>query len=121
MATTRQYLVISDAFKGRLTAWLAHHNIVDIRGGGADTFDKQLAYTTDPTDGSIARAWICCWKMEDDWLEAIRTRAIIEGWAINDPVTPDLSHYKYSDWTEDQVLADTTRKARAMQVVPAPS
>ena len=117
MATTRRNLIVNDAHRPVIHPWLKNHAQLDRRGGGDKTFSVKLALLSDPDDGSVVRAWLCCWKLPDAWWVTLRDKVLSQGWTVNDPMSTDFAQYPFTTWSLADVLADTTRKSHALKIV----
>lgn len=118
----RYIVVLKESDAAAFNAWLQGHPQLDARSGGGATFTIGLALLSDPDDGSVVRGRWCDWSMPGAWWTALKGRfenqILADERNTSDEAKWRVSWYPATTWTPEQVLADTTRKPRAVKVVP---
>lgn len=119
MANRHRIIILRENRKGAANAWIHRHSDLDRLNGGNRTFTVKVALLSDPDDGSVIRGRICSWKMTTRLKNILLDRFRANGWKFNKTDNNnDVSAYNADNWTTAQVLADTTRKPRALKIVP---
>lgn len=109
----RKILIVHRDKRDPLNAWLAHHPVLDLGGGGEDTFTNRLhVIGGNPNDVH----YIASWKMPDAWFTILLGWISQLGWDINtsDP-SWDFSWYDGDTVTAREARADVTRKPYALE------
>jgi hypothetical protein len=119
--TTRYFLIVRDGIVAPVRAWLQDHPLLDPRSGGGQMFTTKLAEPGDPDDGSVVRAWMAEWKLEDTWFQEVQDEYGRRNFKVN-VTTPnwDASYYSKDYYSRQEVLDDQTRKPDRFKIVTAP-
>lgn len=115
--TDRYFIIVKESNVAAMNAWLDHHPQLDPRGGGGNTFARQVVWSNDPVDGSVVRGRVCEWKLPADWWETVSAEFNLRGLKINETRLNqwDGSYYPWSEgWNQATAMADETRKPMAM-------
>lgn len=109
----RRHIIVRESRVPEIHAWLLTRPILDIRGGGDNTFSIRLGINSAP--GSVVKARACNWKLSSAQWIMLRDKITALGWKRNTTdADNDISDYLASGWVGAQVLADTTRKPVAL-------
>ncbi len=110
-------LIVHRDNRDSLNTWLDHHPLLDVQGGGGDTFKVQYhVIGGGPNDVH----YVAGWKMPQLWIDTLIAELEQRQWNINvnttspPPKAWDFAWYE-DDWTLDEILADVTRKPYALE------
>ncbi len=118
MATKHRIIVLREAEVPAANAWLDRHPELDLRGGGAQSFTTPVALESDAVPRWPPRGRILSWGLSDDDYAILKTKFLNLGWKANSTDANNIvSWYDADDFSEEQVLADLTRKPGALRYV----
>jgi len=113
MSFTRRIIVVPAARIAQVNGFLAAQ---DIQPGIADAIHVGLWLTAQDPGVDPPVAYWTSWLLRDTWWTKMQAK-VPGGWKINTGTNDvDLVHYKASNWTPAQVLADQTRKSKVLKV-----
>lgn len=111
----RKILIVHRDRRDQINTWLDHHPILDVRGGGGDTFKKQMHVIG---GGVNAVHYIASWKMPDAWFAILLDWLVQRNWNVNvSDVSWDFSWYDGETTLRREAHADLVRKPYALEYV----
>jgi len=114
----QRIIILTEPEAANTNVWLKHRLGHVSSGAGDQTFTRALAFLGDPDDGSVVRARVCGWNIENgDW-GLLRSHFAQEGYKINTTDADNVvSHYLVQNFTLNAALADTTRKPSVFKIL----
>lgn len=109
-------LIVHRDRRDQINTWLANHPVLDVRGGGGDTFVVQAHVIG---GGANDVHYVAGWKMPAAWFTILEEWLVQRQWNVNVPdASWDFSWY--TGLTLDEVYADVTKKPDVLEYVDIP-